>query len=324
MQINTIPTLRVKISDTPEQQARGLMFVKQLEQDSGMLFVFGSVQKLSFWGENTYIPLDIAFVDANNKIIKIDKISPMSRNSVSSGSPCKYAIEANVGFFSSNGIRVSDRVIINKKDSFVLFAKRDSKEALGSLRFAQHLPDDITNRFSTLSDYFDHYDKEQQNTQPISQEDSNLPALSPDEIGQYLEDSIQEQQEMQDKDGLPSEEPQSPEELEQENVEELEDKIPHFSNISDAFNWGQENQQVMKILYQTTSKKKGTLMFGNNMITRYVEPHGRYTSNPDSEPSREIIVTFDETVGGIRAFRMQNVKTFSFVGKEFQPKFIVR
>jgi len=321
MQINTIPTLRVKIADTPEQQARGLMFVKNLDKDSGMLFIFGSTQKLSFWGENTYIPLDIAFVDANGKIVKIDRISPMSRNSVSSGVPCKYAIESNINFFSFNGIRVGDRIIINKKDSFVLFAKRDSKEYLGSLRFAQHLPDDISNNFSTLSDYFDHYDNQQKQQQI---QESNLPTISTDEMGQYLEDSIQDQQEMQEQSGLPIEENVEPQELEQENVEELEDKIPHFSNISDAFNWGQENKQVMKILYQTTPKKKGTMLFGNNMITRQVEPHGRYTSNPDSEPSREILVTFDETVGGIRAFRMQNVKTFSFVGKEFQPKFIVR
>jgi len=323
MEINTVPTLNVKIADTPEQQAKGLMFVKSLGQKEGMLFVFGSVQKLSFWGENTYLPLDIAFVDERNSIVKIDRIDPLSRRAVSSGLPCKYAIEANVGFFNSNGIRVGDRIIINKKDSFILFAKRNSKESTKSVRLAQSLPDDIANQFPTLSDYFDHYDA-QQSQQPMKQEDPNLPVLSPDEIGQYLEDSIEEQKDMQEQEGLPQEEPPLPEELEPQNVEDLEERIPRFSNISDAFNWGQENKEVMKISYQTTSKRKGTRMFGNNMITRYIEPHGRFTSHPDSEPSREVLVTFDETVGGIRAFRMQNIKTFSFVGRTFKPKFVVR
>jgi len=321
MEINTIPTLRVKIADTPEEQAKGLMFIKNLEKDSGMLFIFGSTQKLSFWGENTFLPLDIAFVDEKNSIVKIDRISPLSRKSVSSGVPCKYAIEANTGFFVSNGIKIGDRIIINKRDSFVLFAKRDSKESLGSFRFAQNLPDEIPQQFSTLSDYFDNYD--QQQLDKDNQEERNLPSLSQDEIGQYMEDSIEEQKDMQEQEGLPVEEPPSLDQLEPKSLEELE-KMPRFSNISDAFNWGQENKQVIKISYQTSSKKKGTRMFGNNMITRYIEPHGRFTSHPKSEPSKEILVTFDETVGGIRAFRMQNVKTFSFVGREFRPKFTVR
>jgi hypothetical protein len=94
--------------------------------------------------------------------------------------------------------------------------------------------------------------------------------------------------------------------------------------MSDAFNWGLENKQVMKISYQTVSKKRGLRYFGNNLITRYIEPHGRFTSRPENEPSHQILVTYDETAGGIRAFRLQNVREFSFVGRKFNPKFIVR
>jgi len=323
MSINSLPILQVKIADTPESLAKGLMFVKSMPSDSGMLFVFGRSQKLSFWGENTLIPLDIAFVDEKGRIAKIDRISPLSRKSISSDTPCKYAVEANVGYFSDNKISVGDVIVIRKlkQEALVAFAKRDSKEMIGSVRVSQVLQDDAQ-RFSNLGEYFDHYDQQQsQNQQPT---DENLPVISPDELGQYLEDSIEDQQDLQEQEGLPTEEPPQPEELEQKPVEELEREIPQFANVSDAFDWGMQNKQVLKISYQTKPKTKGTRMFGNNMITRYVEPHGKFTSQPENEPSHEILVTFDETVGGIRAFRMQNVKEFSFVGRTFQPKFVVR
>jgi len=322
MSKNPIPTLRVKIADTPEAQAQGLMFVRNMPSDAGMLFVFGRTQNLSFWGENTLIPLDIAFADSNGVIVKIDRIAPLSRKSVSSEKPCKYAVEANVGYFESNHVKIGDIITINKERGAAVIAfSRKSK-----LKTSQILPDDIADRFSNLGDYYDYYDSQQQQQQQGNQlvEDSNLPVLSPEDLGQYMEDSIEDQQDMQQEDGLPQEEPPSPEELMEKPVEELEQEIPTFTNISDAFDWGQQNKQVLKISYQTKPKTKGTRMFGNRLITRYVEPHGKFTSSPENEPSHEILVTFDETVGGIRAFRMQNVREFSFIGRQFKPKFIVR
>lgn len=326
MNLNPLPTLRVKIADTVESQARGLMFVKSMPRDCGMLFVFSSNRNLSFWGENTFIPLDIAFVSDKGRVVNIETISPLSRKSVSSSSPCQFAVEANLGFFQSNGIKPGDMMVFNKNASMVSFAKRDSKEPISSLRLAQQMTDEeMLSKFPTLSDYFNHLDS--QNQQPQKIEETNLPVLSQDEIGQYIEDSIQEQQDMQQEDGLAVEEPHSLEntqDQEQENLEDFQQRIPTFGSVSEAFNWAQENKEVMKISYQTKSKKKGLRFFGNNVITRYIEPHGRFTSHPENEPSHEILVTFDETVGGIRAFRMQNVREFSIVGKKFNPKFIVR
>lgn len=324
MNLNNLPTLRVKIADTAESQMRGLMFVKSMPIDCGMLFVFSSTKKLSFWGENTFIPLDIAFVDNNGRIINIEKIYPLSKKSVYSSSPCRYAVEANLGFFDDNNIRPGDMMIYNRKNMLISFAKRNSKEHTSSLKTAQNLQDDdISGRFGTLSDYFDYLDS--QNNQPQVIEETNLPVLSQDEIGQYIEDSIQEQQDMQQEDGLAVTDPSSLDnEKDLDGFDDLEQRIPSFNNVSDAFNWAQQNKEVMKISYQTKTKKKGLRFFGNKSIVRYIEPHGRFTSHPENEPSHEIFVTFDETVGGIRAFRMQNIKEFSIVGKKFNPKFIVR
>jgi uncharacterized membrane protein (UPF0127 family) len=65
-------------------------------------------------GENTYIPLDIAFVDKEGVIKNIEIITPLSRKSVQSTEKCKYAVETNLGFFEDHGIRVGDRILIEK------------------------------------------------------------------------------------------------------------------------------------------------------------------------------------------------------------------
>jgi hypothetical protein len=104
--------LRVEIADSPSKLEKGLMFRKYLDQDEGMLFIFRSEQDLRFWGQNTYIPLDIAFVDKEMKIIKISDIKPLSTKIVSSDIDCLFAIETNLGYFSKNKISKGDQIKI--------------------------------------------------------------------------------------------------------------------------------------------------------------------------------------------------------------------
>lgn len=321
MKIGELPKLNVLIADTPETQAKGLMFVKKMQQDHGMLFVFGSIQKLSFWGENTYIPLDIAFVDDRGFIKSIETINPLSRKTVSSSCPCKYAIEANLGYFADNDIKHGDLALINKSQGIVQFVKKNSKEFTSLVKNAQQITDDIIKKYPTLGEYLESLDKDKK---PEEKQNQNLPVLTEEEIGKYIEDSIQDQKEKQEKEGLPPYVPPTIKELEPKTVDQLEREIPRFNNMSDAFNWAVQNKQVMKISYQTISKKRGLRYYGNRMIVRYIQPHGRFTSRPAGDISHEVLVTFDETVGDIRAFRLQNVREFSFVGREFAPKFIVR
>lgn len=63
---------------TPEAQARGLMFRKELPEGSGMLFVFGAVEPRSFWMKNTFIDLDIIFLDGDLKVLKVFHRVPRS------------------------------------------------------------------------------------------------------------------------------------------------------------------------------------------------------------------------------------------------------
>ena len=118
--------LKVDIADNPASLAKGLMGVKKLDNDAGMLFSFPSIIEASFWGKDTYIPLDIAFIDADNTIVDIQNITPMSTRSIRSNKPCLMAVETNAGFFKKNEICVGDNVIVQAEENnkaLIIFAK---------------------------------------------------------------------------------------------------------------------------------------------------------------------------------------------------------
>jgi uncharacterized membrane protein (UPF0127 family) len=104
--------LKVEIAQDPESLEKGLMFRRNLPENQGMLFVFPYERILSFWMRNTYIPLDIAFIDAEGRIIDIQYMEPLdeSRQYVSSG-PALYALEVNHGWFERHGIDLGTKVI---------------------------------------------------------------------------------------------------------------------------------------------------------------------------------------------------------------------
>lgn len=90
---------------------RGLMHREQLPEDQGMLFVFEAAQIQSFWMRNTFIPLDIAFIDANGKIIDVQRMEPLDETrSYYSPAPVPYVLEVNAGWFERNGIKVGETV----------------------------------------------------------------------------------------------------------------------------------------------------------------------------------------------------------------------
>ena len=98
----------ISIVEDSSKQARGLMNITKLSKDSGMLFVFSVEQVKSFWMKNTLIPLSIAFINSQYKIVKISDLKPHSEIPVSSDVPIKYALEMNKGWFKGNGIKVGD------------------------------------------------------------------------------------------------------------------------------------------------------------------------------------------------------------------------
>ena len=106
--------LKLEIADTPHSREHGLMDRKEMDENEGMLFKFDSPQVLKFWGMKTYIPLDIAFISPEHKIVKIDRIEPFCLKTVGSDTDCIMAIEANQGFFNSRKIKAGDHVRLRK------------------------------------------------------------------------------------------------------------------------------------------------------------------------------------------------------------------
>ena len=101
----------IKHFKTPIDQAKGLMFVKKkLPKNSGALFDYSkNPHKLSFWMKNTFIPLDILFLDKNKKIIGLlENMIPHSLKSKGINKIASYAIETNAGTIKNNNIKLND------------------------------------------------------------------------------------------------------------------------------------------------------------------------------------------------------------------------
>lgn len=100
----------VEIADTPETRARGLMFREKLPEKHGMIFIFKAVRKRNFWMKNTYIPLDILFIDEQAKIISIKQGEPESLENIPSEKPAQAAIEFARGTVEAYNIQIGDKI----------------------------------------------------------------------------------------------------------------------------------------------------------------------------------------------------------------------
>lgn len=102
----------LEVADTEYERMLGLMYRKSMEENQAMLFIFPDEEIRSFWMMNTYISLDMVFVDANKRIVTIHRnTKTLSQQSYQSTKPATYVIEVVAGFCDRHGIAVGDRVI---------------------------------------------------------------------------------------------------------------------------------------------------------------------------------------------------------------------
>ena len=96
---------------TPEEQAKGLMYRKEpLGDKTAAIFIYDSAEMRSFWMKNTYIPLDIVFLDETGKVIDIHyNNSPLSEDPIESSGPAQFAIEVDAGSAGVLGFRLGDK-----------------------------------------------------------------------------------------------------------------------------------------------------------------------------------------------------------------------
>jgi uncharacterized membrane protein (UPF0127 family) len=101
----------VEIVDNDADRAKGLMFRKELPEGKGMLFDFRSEQEVSFWMQNTYIPLDMLFIRGDGRILSIAaNTEPLSTRLIPSGGKVRAVLEVIGGTARKFGIAPGDRV----------------------------------------------------------------------------------------------------------------------------------------------------------------------------------------------------------------------
>ncbi|WP_033067223.1 DUF192 domain-containing protein [Thalassospira australica] len=101
----------VEMAVTPEERSRGLMFRTEMANDTGMLFDFGASRDISMWMKNTFISLDMLFIDANGTIVGIEKRTvPQSETIIPSPKPVRFVLELNGGSSDRMGFEIGEKV----------------------------------------------------------------------------------------------------------------------------------------------------------------------------------------------------------------------
>ena len=106
--------LNIELATTPETRSCGLSLRDSLPENRGMLFVYADPEILTFWMKDTHMPLSIAFIAADGRIVNIQKMNPFPITTVyASPIPALYALEVNQGWFEENGVAIGDVVEFN-------------------------------------------------------------------------------------------------------------------------------------------------------------------------------------------------------------------
>jgi uncharacterized membrane protein (UPF0127 family) len=99
-----------EVAATPEQRSTGLMYRFSLKPDHGMIFVFETAEPQAFWMKNTFVPLSIAYIGSDGRILNIADMAPQDERTHWSSGPAQYALEMRKGWFVDHGVAVGDKV----------------------------------------------------------------------------------------------------------------------------------------------------------------------------------------------------------------------
>lgn len=112
---DTIRKIDIQLAQTDEQRADGLMYRQSMTDGQGMLFLFPSMEERAFWMKNTYISLDIVYIDDQMEIVSIQKYAtPLSEESLPSYKKAQYVLEVNGGFCDKYHVGYGDKISYSK------------------------------------------------------------------------------------------------------------------------------------------------------------------------------------------------------------------
>ena len=99
-------TVVAEVASTGDERAAGLMYRDEVPDGTGMLFVFQDSQPRAFWMANTYVALDIAYMNPSYRVVDIIAMEPLITESYPSSAPAMFALEVRQGWFAERGITV--------------------------------------------------------------------------------------------------------------------------------------------------------------------------------------------------------------------------
>jgi hypothetical protein len=101
----------IQIAQTDFDRELGLMYRKSMEENQGMLFIFPNETIQTFWMRNTFIPLDMIFINADKEIVTIRNADKtLSDQTYASTAPAQYVLEVKLGYCKKFGIKVGDKI----------------------------------------------------------------------------------------------------------------------------------------------------------------------------------------------------------------------
>ena len=103
---DTVASFRLELAETAAETAQGMMYRRSVPEGTGMLFIMAEERPQSFWMRNTYVPLDIIYLNADGAVVSIQaNAQPMNDMPLPSEGPAKYVLEIAGGGSAQYGIK---------------------------------------------------------------------------------------------------------------------------------------------------------------------------------------------------------------------------
>jgi uncharacterized membrane protein (UPF0127 family) len=102
--------IEAEVAADQNKRMQGLMQRRTMGPNQGMLFVFPQVARHCMWMRNTFLPLSVAFLDEEGRILNIEDMQPQTENNHCATGPARFALEMNIGWFAGKGLKAGARI----------------------------------------------------------------------------------------------------------------------------------------------------------------------------------------------------------------------
>ena len=102
--------IQAEVAARDPDRMQGLMHRRSMPANHGMLFVFAQAARHCMWMRNTFLPLSVAFLDEEGRILNIEDMQPQTEDNHCAAKTARYALEMNLGWFAGKGIKPGTRI----------------------------------------------------------------------------------------------------------------------------------------------------------------------------------------------------------------------